>query len=740
MLRLLNRIQVSFTSALYRSRLNEENGTAIIGAAITINLALLTVGGISLLNSYMDQRELINATKAEFAVQANKNAIVVMKKIIDTGLIVSRSGTWSPASTGVSNSLWSPLSDATNTHGSFNLIHCDLPVIEALAANKPGVNLSSCTTVESRANFGTVVNSQQPIHFSIDYGGHTNSITISRAGAAPRTPFIQITVNGGITDVTGPASLTYGTPYKVGWVSRNLLTTNISIPVSSNTLHDLGDDDDFILIHRYTDTVGSRGYFAKDQVADILPLDSSYKYASSPFIIFVNPTGAHTLALYRCKSTTISTSVFLTASPICLGKSGFNAELMGYVYPSAETNTETLSSYGNAAGTIFGAATSGDTSLKTKMTSAAGGNLVVQESLGYVLPYSQSVESATTSSVTIRATGKNGTTTVVASADITVDMIPGAKESCLVWNQTSNGGGGGRNIKYLYIPQPSRTSFQWGYSSPLINGDGMCYWPADSSGANKPMLPGWIGRSISLGTATYINGGDPACRFSAEGASFASKTLNWKANTYALRGADNSYTSGDCRYVSRDSSPLIITLDDKPLTLTDSYNGVLFDLMGEGLKQRFPWPNVPTQHPFVVLPKNGRVENINQLFGNNTLGPDGTRAENGFEALKKYDLNRDNWIDSKDSVYAQLRLWRDLNINGISEENELTTLISNDLTSIDLAYLELVEELNPLHTNDATKQRSVVIMKDGSLRKIYDLWVIPSDVAEADRNLSSVAE
>jgi hypothetical protein len=70
--------------------------------------------------------------------------------------------------------------------------------------------------------------------------------------------------------------------------------------------------------------------------------------------------------------------------------------------------------------------------------------------------------------------------------------------------------------------------------------------------------------------------------------------------------------------------------------------------------------------------------------------PKGT-LPNRFLALAVFDRpekggNGDGVIDSRDAVFSDLRIWRDLNHSGVSEPDELSTSESAGVTKIDLDY------------------------------------------------------
>ena len=115
---------------------------------------------------------------------------------------------------------------------------------------------------------------------------------------------------------------------------------------------------------------------------------------------------------------------------------------------------------------------------------------------------------------------------------------------------------------------------------------------------------------------------------------------------------------------------------------------------------------------------DGRIGHGGELFGDNTLLPDGSPAENGYAALAQYDANQDGIIDSQDAVFERLRVWRDLNQDGISQEGELFTLPQLDISSLNLAHQNANRNLG---NGNSLAQSGSYTRADGSQGSMGDL-------------------
>ncbi|WP_218967103.1 calcium-binding protein [Snodgrassella communis] len=174
------------------------------------------------------------------------------------------------------------------------------------------------------------------------------------------------------------------------------------------------------------------------------------------------------------------------------------------------------------------------------------------------------------------------------------------------------------------------------------------------------------------------------------------------------------------------ASPLIIDLNFNGVETDRLGIGAYFDLDHNGFAEETAWAKYNDGLLALDLNGNGIIDNGSELFGNNTILPDGSKASNGFEALKQYDSNGDGVINHLDDIWSKLRVWQDQTADGITQQGELHTLDELGITSIDLHYKESDYVDN---SNNSHKQQSTVTWKDGKTSNIDDVW-LQTDVSK----------
>ncbi|MBR7059989.1 MAG: hypothetical protein IKI22_05250, partial [Neisseriaceae bacterium] len=191
--------------------------------------------------------------------------------------------------------------------------------------------------------------------------------------------------------------------------------------------------------------------------------------------------------------------------------------------------------------------------------------------------------------------------------------------------------------------------------------------------------------------------------------------------------------------------------DGIELLKANGWNGVQFDYNCDGIKSSTGW--VKSDDGLLVWDRNGDgiINNGSEIFGedmfpqNKLITPNisntssgnasnssssgsmsvsgapsnaQTIIENdGFYAISQLDSNQDGIIDTNDKNFNQIKVWRDLNENGISEDGELFSLNQLNITSINL---------NTGNTKNNTAGNSIgksstYTKTDGSNSKIADI-------------------
>jgi hypothetical protein len=160
-------------------------------------------------------------------------------------------------------------------------------------------------------------------------------------------------------------------------------------------------------------------------------------------------------------------------------------------------------------------------------------------------------------------------------------------------------------------------------------------------------------------------------------------------------------------------TPIAIPLEDglSVHEVTNSAARVTFDADGSGFQRSWTWirPNAA----WLVFDKRGtrQVTSSLQMFGNVTFW---LFWRNGYDALRSLDDNGDSRIAGPE--LSGLALWRDANVNGISEAGEVRPLADWQIVSLSCEY-----EFDTTHPDEIPFSASGVTFANGTVRPTWDV-------------------
>lgn len=162
-------------------------------------------------------------------------------------------------------------------------------------------------------------------------------------------------------------------------------------------------------------------------------------------------------------------------------------------------------------------------------------------------------------------------------------------------------------------------------------------------------------------------------------------------------------------YAKTSCSPIVIDLGNNGINLGEKGVGVYFDIDADGVREHIQWVRRGGDEGFLALDRsgNGLVDDGSELFGVGTpLILEGRNAPNGFVGLAQYDQRRlggndDGLITEADAIWPQLRIWVDLDADGIATYPEMRTLRSYGITALETIpkrhrYFDAAGNLIPL--------------------------------------------
>jgi Bacterial Ig domain/Cadherin-like domain/Putative Ig domain/RTX calcium-binding nonapeptide repeat (4 copies)/Bacterial cadherin-like domain len=129
-------------------------------------------------------------------------------------------------------------------------------------------------------------------------------------------------------------------------------------------------------------------------------------------------------------------------------------------------------------------------------------------------------------------------------------------------------------------------------------------------------------------------------------------------------------------------SPIILDLDGDGVEMKSiKKSRAMFDMNGDGTLDDAGW--VGAGDGFLVIDRNnnGRIDSAAEL----SFAAEDPKAKSDLAALATLDSNGDGVIDKDDARFGELKVWRDVNGNGVTEAGELLTLSDLGIAEIGLA-------------------------------------------------------
>jgi len=181
-------------------------------------------------------------------------------------------------------------------------------------------------------------------------------------------------------------------------------------------------------------------------------------------------------------------------------------------------------------------------------------------------------------------------------------------------------------------------------------------------------------------------------------------------------------------------TPLALDLDGNGVHTLSANAGAVFDVNADGRAENVGW--LSASDAWLALDRNGNglIDDGGELFGSGTTMPDGSKALDGFAALRVLDTNHDGVIDARDAAFASLSVWVDANSNARTDAGELRSLGQAGIASLSLAA-------NPTAIIDQGNLIGLMgsyTTTDGSTHEMADVWLSASALGARVVDLSTL--
>jgi hypothetical protein len=166
-------------------------------------------------------------------------------------------------------------------------------------------------------------------------------------------------------------------------------------------------------------------------------------------------------------------------------------------------------------------------------------------------------------------------------------------------------------------------------------------------------------------------------------------------------------------------TPLALDLNGDGIHSISAASGVVFDVNADGQSEQVGW--LSAGDAWLALDRNGNglIDDGSELFGCGTRMSDGSKALDGFAALRTLDDNQDGAIDAGDSSFEKLLIWVDSNSNAKTDPGEIRTLSQADIEVLSLSN----HSTSILDQGNLIGLVSSYTTGDGKSRDLVDIWL-----------------
>lgn len=227
-------------------------------------------------------------------------------------------------------------------------------------------------------------------------------------------------------------------------------------------------------------------------------------------------------------------------------------------------------------------------------------------------------------------------------------------------------------------------------------------------------------RNTSVYSVTQYLANDLVNVFTENFGTTLSQTFECVAIDYCPGCADGEGGGGDSDGIEGgdgggggggDGCPLLVDFDERGFSATPLENShTKFDWMENGVLLPTAW----IAQGYGILAHdsnhNGIIDGVSEFYANK-------RSRTGFDDLAREDSNHDSLINADDTGWKHIRVWKDLNFDGISEPSEVFSMQ-------DAGIIEISLKVSPvdLKTPGARSDAVSTLLTTHGKRTVYEAY------------------